>query len=321
MGNKGAMSALYRLLLAVGLLIVAQTVQAQDRGSMEPRVLAPLADPADPNLAAKQVFGRENEPSASTPRVYGFYSKGCIAGAQPLPQDGSTWQVMRPSRNRFWGHPALLSFVERLSERVRSTTNWPGILIGDMAQPRGGPMLNGHASHQIGLDVDVWLRPMPERRLSREEREFMDSVMVVREDRKDVDPRLFTHDTMDVIKAAALDPAVERIFVNAAIKRAICRDARGDRSWLDKVRPMFGHDYHFHVRLACPSSEPYCEHQAEVPGNEGCDATLQRWFSDSILRPRPAPKPPFPRPPLTMAFMPQPCRAVAAAPGQQYGER
>ena len=309
--------------LAVAVLMAgfAATASAQDRGSMETRRMPPLADPADPNLPAKQVFGRATEPAAMPPHVYGFYAKGCLAGAEPLAMDGPDWQVMRPSRDRYWGHPVLLSFIQRFADRVRRTTSWPGVLIGDMAQPRGGPMINGHASHQIGLDVDVWLRPMPDRRLSREEREFMDSAMVVREDRRDVDPRLFTHDTMDVIKAAAVDPEVQRIFVNAAIKKAICRDARGDRSWLEKVRPMFGHDYHFHIRLACPATERDCQRQAEVPDGDGCDASLQRWFSDSILHPRPAKKPPFPRPPLTMAFMGEACRAVAAAPGQQLGQR
>lgn len=288
---------------------------------MVPRNLPPLANPSDPQLPAKQVFGREVEPAAGAPHVYGFYARGCIAGAQPLPLDGPSWQVMRPSRDRYWGHPALISFIERLSARVQQNTNWPGILIGDMSQPRGGPMMSGHASHQIGLDADIWLRPMPDHRLSREEREFSNSLMVVREDRKDVDPSKFTPDTMAVIKAAAVDPHVQRIFVNAAIKRAICRQARGDRSWLSKVRPMFGHDYHFHVRLYCPPGEASCQPQAEVGGGDGCDASLQHWFSDAILHPRPAKKPPFPRPPLTMAFMSEACRAVAAAPGQQVGER
>ena len=288
---------------------------------MEPRRLPPLADPTNPGLPAKQVFGRETEPAAMEPHVYGFYAKGCVAGARPLPMDGPTWQVMRPSRDRYWGHPVLLNFIQRLASRVQQTTSWPGLLIGDMSQPRGGPMMSGHASHQIGLDVDVWLRPMPERRLSREEREFMDSVMVVRDDRKDVDPRLFTPDTMDVIKAAATDPEVQRIFVNAAIKRAICREARGDRTWLEKVRPMFGHDYHFHIRLYCPQGETSCQHQAEVGAGDGCDASLQRWFAPSILHPVPPKKPPFPRPPLTMAFMPEACRVVAAAPGQQMEQQ
>jgi len=47
-----------------------------------------------------------------------------------------------------------------------------------------------------------------------------------------------------VIRAAAQEPRVERIFVNAAIKKALCREAKGDRSWLAKMRPWYGHDYH-----------------------------------------------------------------------------
>lgn len=315
----------YRLLaltLAVAMLGVAQRAEAQDRGTLSPKPLPPLANPTDARLPAKQVFGREREPAAMPSHVYGFYSKGCIAGARPLPLNGPTWQVMRPSRNRFWGHPALLAFIERLAARVKQTTKWPGLLIGDMAQPRGGPMLNGHASHQIGLDVDVWLRPMPERRFTREERETLPSQMIVRDDRLDVDPRVWTPDVMGAIEAAAKDRQVERIFVNAAIKKAICRDARGDRTWLTKVRPMWGHDYHYHIRLACPPGEDACARQAPIPGSgDGCDASLAHWFANGIIHPRLSPTPPRPRAPITMAQMPAACRAVAAAPGQQVGDR
>lgn len=304
------------------LLLGTAGAAAQDLGTLAPRPLPPLANPEDPRLPAKQVFGRETEPAALPTHVYGFYSKGCISGARALPLDGPDWQVMRPSRDRYWGHPALIAFIEHLAARVRATTNWPGILIGDMAQPRGGPMLNGHASHQIGLDVDVWLRPMPERRFTRAEREETMSTMIVRPDRRDVDPRGWNADTMGVIAAAAKDHAVERIFVNAAIKKAICRDARGDRSWLHKIRPMWGHDYHFHIRLACPAGETGCEPQKPVPGEgDGCDASLARWFAPGILHPWPSPTPPHVHPPITMAEMPAACRRVAAAPGQQYGAR
>ena len=48
-------------------------------------------------------------------------------------------------------------------------------------------MLTGHASHQIGLDADVWLTPMPARTLSREEREEMSAVDMVSEDGRSVD--------------------------------------------------------------------------------------------------------------------------------------
>jgi penicillin-insensitive murein endopeptidase len=100
-------------------------------------------------------------------------------------------------------------------------------------------MLSGHTSHQVGLDADIWLTPMPDRTLSREEREFMSAVNMVREDRRDIDPEVWTRERTELIRTAARDPDVERIFVNAAIKKALCREAGLDRDWLGKVRPWF----------------------------------------------------------------------------------
>jgi penicillin-insensitive murein endopeptidase len=235
-----------------------------------------------------------------------------LAGARALPVDGETWQVMRLSRNRNWGHPALIAFLERFAKKIPKVNGWPGILVGDMSQPRGGPMLTGHASHQVGLDADIWLTPMPDRKLSRVEREEMSATNVVREDGLDV-TKDWTPKHMEAVKAAAQDPAVQRIFVNAAIKKAICRQAKGDRSWLEKVRPMYGHNYHFHVRMHCPKGEDTCEDQAPVPGGQGCDqAALAYWFTDAVLHPKrdPNAKPP---PSMTMAALPAECRRVLVA--------
>ena len=299
--------------LVAAALICAGAVEAQDRGSLDPKPLPPLANPDDPRLAAKQLFGRETTPTGGPTHVYGFYSRGCLAGAHELPADGPTWQVMRPSRNRAWGTPHLLAFLQRFSHKVPEVSHWPGILVGDMAQPRGGPMLNGHASHQIGLDADVWLRPMPAERLGRADREFMPSIDVVAANRLDVDPAKWTPDHLAVLKAAAQDAEVERIFVNPAIKKAMCREARGDRSWLEKIRPMYGHDYHFHIRLACPASEPACREQESVTAGEGCEpAAFKFWFSDRVLHPRPSPTPAKPAPVLTLAGLPPACGGLVA---------
>jgi penicillin-insensitive murein endopeptidase len=172
-------------------------------------------------------------------------------------------------------------------------------------------MLSGHASHQIGLDADIWLTPMPRRELSRIEREEMMAINVVRPDRLDIDPGRWTPDHVAVIKAAAQEREVQRIFVNAAIKKALCREATGDRSWLHKVRPFYGHDYHFHVRLACPRGEATCQDQDPVPPGDGCDASLDWWFSDAVLHPRPQPQ--KPKPSLTMAQLPRECEVVLTA--------
>ena len=209
----------------------------------------------------------------------------------------------------------MVALVKRLSQKAHKDAGWPGILIGDMSQPRGGPMFTGHASHQVGLDADIWLTPMPNRQLSRNEREEMSAVMMVREDRLDIDPKVFKPGHLAVIRDAALEPAVQRIFVNAAIKKALCREAKGDRSWLSKVRPMYGHDYHFHIRIKCPSGAGECEHQPDPDESEGCKpADLAYWFKDSVLHPKPPPTPPKPKPPMTMASLPAACKAVLAAP-------
>ena len=284
---------------------------AQEKGTLEPRSLPPLANPSDPATPAKELFGRESGPAPLAARTIGFYSRGCLAGGRPLPVNGPAWQVMRLSRNRNWGHPVLIAFLEKFARKVPPVSHWPGLLVGDMSQPRGGPMLTGHASHQIGLDADVWLTPMPARELSRSEREEMTAINVVRPDRLDVDPSVWTQDHLNVIRAAAQDPQVQRIFVNAAIKRALCRDATGDRSWLNTVRPYYGHDYHFHIRLVCPRGESACREQDPVPPGDGCDVSLDYWFSDAILHPRPAPE--RPKPQITMAQLPPECRMVLNA--------
>jgi penicillin-insensitive murein DD-endopeptidase len=303
-----------RWALICSALLCASAALAQDKGTLDPRPLPPLAHPDDPSTPAKALFGRASKPAPLATRTIGFYSHGCLAGGLALPVNGPDWQVMRLSRNRNWGHPALIAFLERFAQQVPRVSRWPGILVGDMSQPRGGPMITGHASHQIGLDVDIWLTPMPGRELSRFEREDMSAINVVREDRLDVDRSLWTPDHVAVIKAAAEDPQVQRIFVNAAIKRALCHDATGDRSWLNKVRPYWGHDYHFHVRLFCPRGESACEGQPEVAEGEGCDAaSLAYWFSDGVLHPKPSPTPPKPKPALTLASLPTECRTVLTA--------
>ncbi|MCA1455625.1 penicillin-insensitive murein endopeptidase [Bradyrhizobium sp. BRP22] len=303
------------LLFLAALSLGADVASAQDKGSVNPKPLPPLANPNDPKLGAKELFARKVLPAAMPTRVIGSYTKGCLAGAAQMPINGDTWQVMRLSRNRNWGHPAMIALLKRLSARVHKDAGWPGILVGDIAQPRGGPALSGHASHQIGLDADIWLTPMPDRRLSREEREDMSAVMMVREDRLDIDPRVFTPGQVLMLRDAAQEPGVQRIFVNAAIKKALCREAKGDRSWLSKIRPWWGHDYHFHIRMYCPPGATECEGQPSQSEGEGCKfSDLAFWFSDAVLHPKPPPIPPKPKPPMTLAEMPAACKAVLNAP-------
>lgn len=267
--------------------------------------------------AAKQLFGGMKLPSRAAPTPYGFYSKGCIAGAVAIPVDGPTWQAMRLSRNRRWGHPQMISLLERLS-RDAPGIGWPGLLIGDVSQPRGGPMLTGHASHQIGLDADIWLTPMPDRRLSTKEREDMPFTSMLKENKfLTVDTKRWTPAHAKLIMLAASYPEVERVFVNPAIKKKLCDTWTGDRSALGKVRPIYGHDAHFHVRIGCPDGAAGCKPQAAVGAGDGCDKSLAWWFTDEPwAKPKKDPnaKPPKPPRPMQLSDMPKACAAVLQAP-------
>lgn len=297
-------------LLIVGLPAGAW---AQDPGTLDPKPLPPLEKPDDPGTPAKELFGRKDSPAPLAARALGWYAKGCLAGAAALPVNGESWQVMRLSRNRMWGHPALVQLIERIAEKGKKL-GWRGLLVGDMSQPRGGPMLTGHASHQVGLDADIWLTPMPKRELTRRDREEMSAVNMVAASRKDVDPKVWTPQHTAIIKLAAEQPEVERIFVNAAIKKALCREAGKDRGWLEKVRPYWQHNFHFHVRIHCPKGEADCKPQEPVKRGDGCGKDLDWWFRDAVLFPKPPKVPPKPKPPIKLADLPPACRQVLLAP-------
>jgi penicillin-insensitive murein endopeptidase len=268
-----------------------------------------------PSPPAKELFGAIREPAAMPARAIGFYAKGCLAGASALPIDGPAWQAMRLSRNRNWGHPDLVALVEKLATDARAQDGWPGLLVGDLSQPRGGPMLTGHASHQVGLDADIWLTPMPNRRLSEKEREELAATSMLAGDKISVDPKVWTDAHVRLLKRAASYAAVERVLVHPAIKKALCEATAKDkdRTWLHKVRPIWGHYYHFHVRIACPKGSTNCETQPGPPSDDGCGKELTDWIA-LLQRPPAPPGPPAPpKPPLMLEQLPAACKAVLAS--------
>lgn len=262
---------------------------------------------------AKDVFGAVPGPTGGRPASIGFYSKGCVSGAIALPETGPTWQAMRLSRNRNWGHPQMIDFLIGLSGAA-TKAGWRGLYIGDIGQPRGGPAKSGHASHQSGLDADVWMLPPSSLRLSAQQRENISSSSVVDKSGTQL-TSLWNPGHMAIIRAAASDPRVERIFVDPVVKLAMCNSEQGNRAYLRKIRPLNGHNYHFHVRLACPSGS-VCQKQDPPPAGDGC-AEAAEWIQNRINPSRVKPVPPDPdyRHPRSfrLSEMPAQCQAVAVA--------
>ena len=261
---------------------------------------------------AKQLFGKKDTAALLPAAAFGSYARGCLAGAEPIDWNGPRHQVMRLNRNRYWGHPTLISYIDKLSASA-AARGWNGVLVGDMAQPRGGPMLGGHRSHQIGLDADIWLTPMPNRVLTFEERKSLSAISMLDKTGKAVDPAIWTPKHQAFLKTAASFPEVARIFVNPAIKVALCKAAGTDRGWLRKIRPWWGHKYHFHVRLSCPKGVAGCKNQAAPPRGDGCGAELASWFKPPPEPKKGAKKKKKKRRELRLADLPKACRRVLDA--------
>lgn len=257
---------------------------------------------------ARDLFGAATTPTTGPSIPVGSYARGCLAGAVQLPADGPGWQAMRLSRDRRWGTPELVTYIEGLAQSA-AQDGWRGLLVGDMGAVRGGPMKSGHASHQIGLDVDLWFEPMPAETLSAEERESKSAASVLSKGTRNVDPKKFGEAQRMLLYRAAQLPGVARIFVAPGIKRALCAITWRDRSFLNKIRPWYGHDDHLHVRLSCPPGSTYCVDQDPAPPGDGCGAELDYWFTDEPYKPSTSP----PAAPLTLADLPKECRTVLEA--------
>lgn len=304
-----------RILKLVALSLILAGCNTATSDMTEPRqVVSTQNIPAAMiGVHAKQLFGSAPNGSRQGAEPFGGYAKGCLAGGVQLPETGPTWQAMRLSRNRNWGHPETIDFVQDLSRFAATQPGWNGLYVGDISQPRGGPMLTGHRSHQIGMDADIWMRPADRLTLSRAERESISSISMRRANGAYTNGD-WTRAHHEIIKAAAKDPRIDRIFVFPGAKVRMCQDETGDKSWLRKVRPWWGHHYHFHVRLKCPANSASCVAQEAPPPGDGC-ADAQDWVSNILNPPPPDPTAPKPKPrrELTMADLPGQCVAVLQA--------
>jgi len=241
---------------------------------------APTDAPKPKQGLVAKAWQAQRRPTDGPALSIGGTSLGCLQGAATLPVSGPGYEALHLARNRRFGHPLLVAYVQRLAAAAKIAKLGP-LVVGDLSQPRGGPTPSGHRSHQTGLDADIgYVAPHGLRvgHLSAQAREQIGPLAVV--DQK-------THATMPawtpkvpaLLALAAGDPAVDRIFVDPGIKKMLCAAPETAKaSWQARVRPWWAHHDHFHVRLKCPPDSPLCVPQ-DPPPDDGCGASLAWWFS------------------------------------------
>lgn len=215
------------------------------------------------------------QPTTETPESIGSYANGCLQGAEQLDTSGVGYIDMRRNRNRYYGQPKLISFIRDLGEYTNKHYGHKH-LIGDLSQPRGGKMNFGHSSHQIGLDVDIWMQTVPRQQAVSP---FRDMQTIANKATGEVINGRIAPPTRDALYFAATYPEVARIFVNPVVKWHLCQTEQGT-AWLNKIRPWWGHDQHFHVRMQCPADDRQCHNQKPPPPGDGCNDNLYRWVDE-----------------------------------------
>ena len=236
--------------------------------------------------ASPAAWNAQRLPTPGPAQAIGSCSGGCLQGAATLPPSGPGYEVLHLSRNRRYGHPELIGFVRRLGSAAKAKKL--GLLVvGDLSQPRGGPTPSGHRSHQTGLDVDLgYAAP----RGSASRVTFPNAIVSASRPSpwwicaRTRPLPAWRPKTVKLLATAAQDPAVDRIFVNPAVKRMLCEGPTRKAPWTARIRPWWGHHDHFHVRLKCPEGSTGCVPQSPPP-DDGCGPSLTWWFSpDSVAK-------------------------------------
>ena len=241
------------LLLLLSHLLSAGPASAQDKGSVNPKPLPPLANPNDPKLGAKELFARKVLPAAMPTRVIGFYAKGCIAGAEQMPINGDTWQVMRLSRNRYWGHPDMIALVKRLAAKAHKDAGWPGILVGDIGAAARRP------------DADRPRQPPDRARCRHLADADAGSPIVARGARGDVGghdgargPARRRSEGLHAGSCCSCSATPRRSRPCSGYssmprsRRRCAARPRATAAGFPRSGRWWGHDYHFHIRMRCP---------------------------------------------------------------------
>lgn len=204
----------------------------------------------------------------------GFYSGGKLKDGVSIMDSGITIHKLFLSRKRFFGTQEIQDVISDAADFVRQEHPQAELIqIGDIANKEGG-LCKGHSSHQNGLDADIVYLTKNGRLQSQDapywEEEFVKNNIVSSNFHIDRNFSLF--------KFLIINKSVNRIFVDAAIKKVFCSFAKKNNllndtetvETLRRIRVEKLHSTHFHMRINCPQTDLTCKPQVEVPLGSGC---------------------------------------------------
>lgn len=210
----------------------------------------------------------------SASEAIGYYSSGSLKGSESILERGTNIRKLFLQRKRFFGTTQIQDIISDAADFVRQEFPDAEILqVGDIAHKTGG-VLPEHGSHQNGLDVDI-VYLTKDGKLQSQNAPYWEEDFVVN---GVMSSNLHAERNLALFKHLVINSSVERIFVDAAIKKSLCSFARKNNllndldtsETLRRLRVEKLHRTHFHVRIKCPVTDLKCKAQDAVPAGNGC---------------------------------------------------
>lgn len=204
----------------------------------------------------------------------GYYSSGKLKDADSIVDRGVHIHKLFTQRGRFFAADVMMDTISDAADWVKN--EYPDaepLQVGDIANRTGG-VLKEHGSHQNGLDADI-VYLTKNKKLQATNAPFWQEEFVIK---GVVTANLDIERSLNLFRYLIMNQPVERIFVDAAIKKAFCTYAKKNnltadpeyKETLRRLRVEALHTNHFHMRLYCPKTDTACKSQAAVPAGTGC---------------------------------------------------
>jgi penicillin-insensitive murein endopeptidase len=226
-------------------------------------------------MKALHVFGILFSFNSFAGEAIGYYSNGSIKHSHSIDDYKKSGVVkLFKSRGQNFGTSDIMRALTGLAKHMKTT--YPTIertQIGDISAVEGG-RIPRHKSHQNGLDADVVYYRVNELSQSPQYPEWAEDFVV----KSKLTKNFHIERNWEAMKYLVHNHDVGRIFVDSAIKKALCEFAnqKGELESETEVlrrlrREDAVHMHHFHLRLKCPAGSPDCESQVEPPEGHGCN--------------------------------------------------
>lgn len=220
----GANALTYFLIIFFGIVVIfsvfpdSAPASENDTTSSPTGLCVPLKATDLTSATAAYITNYSNNPTF-------IMHPGAFLNMATLPASGDYIKAS----NSMWGQPELISLLEGVASEWNKKHPEAKMTLNDLSGKAGGP-LGGHASHQVGVDVDVSNHTSPS---------FLMSNKAVYNPSLAIELGKLFFDTKSIIF----------IFYNDSNVSNAVNDYASSKSLPGKMQFAKGHENHFHVRI------------------------------------------------------------------------